>query len=156
MNMFDQSHYAAIEPGDWENGAACGSCAMLTYNGHATTVMIVDECATCGSGTHHLDLSAVAYGELVNSPGCAINGGVRFGQYGWLPHCAGGWTSDLAFHPMPAGGFRQYFLNNAPGNITYEFKDGSNSGWHPIVFWDVLFPIQSVSVGTSAGGPLPA
>jgi len=62
MNMFDQSHYAAIEPGDWQNGAGCGACAVLSYNSHATTVMIVDKCATCGSGSHHLDLSAVAYG----------------------------------------------------------------------------------------------
>jgi hypothetical protein len=70
-NMFDQNHYAAIDPGSWENGAACGSCAVLNYNGHSTTVMIVDECGTCGSNSNHLDLSPAAYGELVNSPGCA-------------------------------------------------------------------------------------
>lgn len=149
--MFDSTHYAAIEPGDWENGAACGACAVLNYNTHATTVMIVDECATCGNGSHHLDLSYTAYGELVGSPGCATPTGSGGGvNTGGCPAAPGANSTTWHFIQCPLTGEAAITNSNASGDISYIFKDGSSAGWHPIEFWDTLFPIASVAVGTSS------
>ena len=150
LNMIDQTHYAAIEPGDWQNGAGCGACAVLNYSSHATTVMIIDKCATCGTGTHHLDLSAVAYGELVGSPGCATNGSGGSVNTGGCQTAPGGNQVTWHFIQCPLSGSANIKFNNSSGNITYAFKDGSSNGWHPILIWDMLFPIKSVAVGTTA------
>jgi hypothetical protein len=155
--MFDPKHYAAIDPGSWENGAACGACAVLNYMANATTVQIVDECATCGSGTNHLDLSYTAYGELLGSPGCATPTGSGGGvNTGGCPGAPGGGTVTWHFIQCPLTGSAAITYSDGSGDITYAFKDSSSSGWHPIVFWDTLFPVESVSIATGAGGPFTA
>lgn len=37
-------------------GASCGLCVSVTYNGKTATGTVIDNCATCGSGGH-IDLS---------------------------------------------------------------------------------------------------
>ncbi|HET9870290.1 MAG TPA: hypothetical protein VFR02_07335, partial [bacterium] len=132
--MFDPNHYAAIEPGDWQNGAACGACAVLNYGANATTVMIVDKCATCGTGSHHLDLSPKAYGELLGSPNCASPTGSGGGvNTGGCPGAPGGGSVNWHFIQCPLTGSAAITYNNSSGNITYAFKDSSSlGGWEPI------------------------
>ncbi len=138
---FDNTHYAAMATQDYQNGAICGACAVANNGSMSTTVMFVDECPAssnppCVNGSqsgHHIDFAPSAYNELVcGSSSCS----------------PGGPPSTVQWHfvscPM---GFRTHA--NSSGNITYEFKDSSSAGWHPIQFLDFLFPIVSVGVGTS-------
>jgi hypothetical protein len=59
-------YFAAFpQSGEFGNGAYCGMCVEVTYMGRTVTATIVDECATCGGNTNHIDLSlgaAVALG----------------------------------------------------------------------------------------------
>ena len=142
---FNTTHYAALATQDYENGAVCGACAVAVNGSMSTTVMFVDECpsatnAPCVNGTHHIDFAPSAYNELVcGSPSCS----------------PGGPPTSVTWHFIECP-LSYRTVGNSSGNITYEFKDSSSNGWHPIQFLDYLFPIVSVGVGSAAGGPFTA
>jgi len=132
-------HYAALNTQDYAAAQGCGACALVMNGSHATTVMVVDECPSssnmpCVNGTHHIDLGNGAYSDLQVSYPNPVS---------WcLVACPAALRN----------------IDNGTGNISYEYKSASagNAGWHPIHFLDMLYPLVSVSVGTSSGGPFSA
>ena len=161
QQMIPPDYYAAISSNSWDNGAACGACAALSGKNGATTVVIVDECTTCPD-PEHLDIGATAYSQLMSNGGtsCAttLSGGscstgTGGGQGVNITCTAPSGPITWTFVQCPLSGNIAVNYNNASGDITYEYKSGSSSGWDPIQFYDALFPIASVGEGASAGGP---
>jgi hypothetical protein len=57
LPAFAQSHFAAVPPARWENGAACGRCVSVkcvdercAVRGEARVGMVVDKCPECADG----------------------------------------------------------------------------------------------------------
>jgi len=134
----DPNMFAAINSNsggggdDYQNGLVCGACAAVsdTSNGKSITVMITDGCPSCTS-SNQLDLAPGAWNSLTNNAAPGI--------------------ANISWHfaPCPAS----LMTGNATGNISYQWKQCNNSGYNPIQFMDMLFPITAVSFSASAGGP---
>jgi hypothetical protein len=145
QSMIPPDYYAAIASQSWSN-AICGACAALKGPNGATTVIIVDECTTCGDD-EHLDLGASAYGQLMGNPGCAttLAGGScstgSGGGQGVNLSCvspSGPITWEIIQCPL-SGTFAKY--NNAAGDISYEYKSGGSGVWDPIDFFVYYYNI---------------
>ena len=135
---YDPNLFAAIDgntSNDYANGEACGACvaARDAAAGTAVTVMIIDNCATCGTA-HQLDFSPAAFTDLAGStaPGL-IN-------------------ITWNFVPCPLS----LMTGDSSGDIEYEWKSGCSGFYDPIQFLDMLFPIVNVSYSTSDTGPFTA
>ncbi len=138
----NQQLYAAVNGDMFLANDLCGACALVVnqsgdaYNGNSVTVMITDECPSsgnpdCANGYEHLDLSPLAFQAI---DGNSTTNGV----------IAIKWEMT----PCPVGFFAQ---SNSTGNITYEFKSGSTTGWAPIILRDNVVPIAAVSFCTGNG-----
>lgn len=72
-NVGTGQYFAAFaQSSAFGNGAYCGMCVDVSYQGHTITATIVDECATCGGDTAHIDLSLDAAQALGIGVGNAI------------------------------------------------------------------------------------
>jgi expansin (peptidoglycan-binding protein) len=112
------AYFAAFPAGLFGQGAYCGMCVDVTYQGKTITATIVDECGTCASG-NHLDLSASAAAAL------------GLGQNGTTGDATSGVTWSAVDCPVT-------------GDIVGVFNNGYGG---QIYFQNVSFPVASATAG---------
>jgi hypothetical protein len=123
--------YAAIITPDYQNGEICGAClALKDASASSVTVMVIDECPSCGTA-HQLDLGTAAWNTLTNNaaPGIA--------------------NITWSFVPCPLS----IVAGDASGDIQYQWKSGCSAYYTEIQFMNMLFPLTSVGWSTNNGGP---
>jgi hypothetical protein len=128
---YDPNDYAAINSTDYANGSMCGAClAVYDAGASSVTVMVVDNCPTCGTA-HELDLGPSAWSTLTN--------GAPTG------------TANVTWNVVPCP--LSLMTGDSSGDIEYQWKSGCSAYYDPIQFMDMLFPITAVSWAASITGP---
>lgn len=64
QNNNNNDAVAAVSPGVYASGGACGKTATIHYNGKSTTVKVVDLCPSCATGS--IDVSPSAFQKLAD------------------------------------------------------------------------------------------
>jgi len=144
LNPTFSRYFAAINIHQWEEGAACGRCALARcvddrckVKNEDVLVQIVDQCPACKKGD--LDFSFPAYGEVT-----------------------GLWPHRLAIEWR--------WASCAPeinGTMKFSPKDGINDHWQAFYLSNARYPIKEVKLEGKAldrsqfqffthSGPLPA
>ncbi|HET9955380.1 MAG TPA: carbohydrate binding domain-containing protein, partial [Polyangiaceae bacterium] len=82
----DGGYFGAMNTSDYKNGAACGACVEVSYNGKKVVATIVDECPigtnpVCTAG--HIDLSRKAIRQLESNASLEHLGKGGNGSVSW-------------------------------------------------------------------------
>jgi expansin len=124
----DGGYFGAMNTADYNNGATCGACVEITYNGNKKVIItIVDECPVgsknrlCEKG--HIDLSRKAIRQL--EPNAS------------LEHLGNGGNGSLSW---------RYVTCPASGNVKMRLHPNQNPDWQPVVIENGLYPLNNVTV----------
>jgi hypothetical protein len=120
-NVANSEYFAAFPSGSFGQGKYCGMCLNVTYGGNSIVATVVDECATCGDRSGHIDLSLSAAIAL----GVGVGGAVG----------------------NPTNGV-EYAAVSCPvtGDIVAVFNGSSSQ----IYFQNVVFPVASAKASGGA------
>jgi expansin (peptidoglycan-binding protein) len=107
-NISTGAYYVAVP--NWGQGASCGLCVSVSYNGNTITATVVDNCASCGSG--HIDLSPAAGAALGMGTGAGQTEDPKSGVSWKTVACPVGTSSIVAVYNGNYAG-QIYFQNVA-------------------------------------------
>ena len=121
----DGRHFGAMNTQDFNDAAACGTCAEVTRDGNRSVVVtIVDRCPDGACQPGHIDLSREAFLEL----GSEAEGRLGVGGVG---------TISWRYVPCPVP-------NDA--SVSLRLKEPNNEYYTAVIVEDHEFPIASVQI----------